>query len=214
MRSDIQGRIVRLASATVWHTMFLELCPGYSMQPHATIDHIRQVHTDRDGNQVVSTVQAYFQQLMGAARPLSGQRDYPVSLCTHFRDGLDTRLQTNYRRYFPQHSVVQSLNAAHQRKTLQAMLQAAQQAEDDLLAVQHVAREAMGLSQAFYAGAAAGGAPTIAGAYPSQAKQTLRCYFQEGAQGSGTQIGHRGTPSGTHGWTCFGCGGNHPWSEF
>jgi hypothetical protein len=106
MRSDIQGRIVRLVSATVWHTMFLELCPGYSMQPHATIDHIRQVHTDRDGNQVVSTVQAYFQQLMGAARPLSGQRDYPVSLCTHFRDGLDTRLQTNYRRYFPQHSVV------------------------------------------------------------------------------------------------------------
>jgi hypothetical protein len=60
MRSDNEGRIIRLASATVWHTMFLELRPGYSMQPHAAIEHICQVHTDRDGNQVVSTVQAYF----------------------------------------------------------------------------------------------------------------------------------------------------------
>jgi hypothetical protein len=73
MRSDNECRIVRLASATFWHTMFLELCPGYSMQPHTAINHIRQVYTDRDGNQVVSTVQAYFQQLMGAARPFSGQ---------------------------------------------------------------------------------------------------------------------------------------------
>jgi hypothetical protein len=101
MRSDNEGRIVRLASATVWHTMFLEFCPGYSMQLHAAIDHIRQVLTDRGGNQVVSTVQAYFQQLMGAARPFSGQRDFPVSLCARFQDGLDTRLQTGYRRYFP-----------------------------------------------------------------------------------------------------------------
>ncbi len=126
IQSDIKGKILRLTSATVWNTMFLELCPGYSMQPHAAIDHIRQVHTDRDGNQVVSTVQAYFQQLMGAAHPFSSQRDFPVSLCACFQEGLDIYLQTGYRRYFPQHSVVQSLNAAHQQKTLQAMLQAAQ----------------------------------------------------------------------------------------
>ena len=78
--------------------------------------------------------------------PFSSQRDFPVSLCARFQDGLDICLQTNYRRYFPQHSVVQLLNATHQRKTLQAMLQAAQQAEDDVIAVQHVARVAMGLS--------------------------------------------------------------------
>jgi hypothetical protein len=210
MRSDNESRIVRLASPTVLHTMFLELCPGYSMQPHAAIDHIRQVHTDCEGNQVVSTVQAYFQQLMGAARPFSGQRDFPVSLCSRFQDGLDPRLQTSYRRYFPQHSVVQSLNAAHQRKTLQAMLQAAQQAEDNTLTIQRVAREAMGLSQAFHAGAVAAGtgAPAI-GAYPSQAEMTLRRYSGEGTTPSGGSA-----PSGACGWTCFGCGGNHPWSEF
>jgi hypothetical protein len=210
MRSDNEGRIIRLASATVLHTMFLELCPGYSMQPHAAIKHIRQVHTDRAGNQVVSTVQAYFQQLMGAARPFSGQRDFPVSLCARFQDGLDIRLQTGYCRYFPQHSVVQLLNAAHQRKTLQAMLQAAQQAKDDLLAVQRVAREAMGLSQAFHAGATAAVATSVVGAYPSQAEQTLHCYPQEGGQGAGIPTGSCGSPSSQRGWTCFGCGGRIP----
>ena len=38
-------------------------------------------------------------------------------------------MASGFRRLFPQHSTVQSLNAAHQRKTLQEMLQAAQQAE-------------------------------------------------------------------------------------
>jgi hypothetical protein len=184
------------------------------MQPHAAIEHIRQVHMDRGGNQVVSTVQAYFQKLMGAARPFSGQRDFPVSLCARFQDGLDLRLQTGYHRYFPQHSVVQSLNAAHQRKTLQAMLQAAQQAEDDLLAVQRVAQEAMGLSQAFHAGATAAVATSVVGAYPSQAEQTLHRYPQEGGQGTGIPTGFCGSPSSQRGWTCFGCGGPHPWSEF
>jgi hypothetical protein len=125
IRSDIEGKILHLTSVTVWNTMFLKLCPGYSMQPHAAIDHIRQVHTDRDRNQVVSMVQAYFQQLMGAACPFSSQRDFPVSLCACFQEGLDIRLQTGYRRYFPQHSIVQLLNTIHQRKTLQVMLQAA-----------------------------------------------------------------------------------------
>jgi hypothetical protein len=163
IRSDIEGKILCLASATVWNTMFLKLCPGYSMQLHAVIDHILQVHTDRNGNQVVSTVQAYFQQLMGAAHPFSSQRDFPVSSCACFQEGLDICLQTGYRQYFPQHSLVQLLNATHQQKTLQAMLQAAQQAKDDLLSIQRVAREVMGLSQAFHAGAVAGRPPPTAG---------------------------------------------------
>jgi hypothetical protein len=71
--SEIEAKILLLSFSTVCNALFLELCPGYSSQPHAAIDHIRQMHRDRDGNQVASTVQAYFQQLMGAARPLSSQ---------------------------------------------------------------------------------------------------------------------------------------------
>ncbi len=60
LRSEIKGKILKLAYPTICNTLFLELCPGYSNQPHAILDHIRQVHYYRDGNQVVSTVQAYF----------------------------------------------------------------------------------------------------------------------------------------------------------
>ena len=89
MRSEIEGKILRLAYPTICNTLFLELCPCYSNQPHAALDHIRQVHHDRDGNQVVSTVQAYFQQLMNASRPFSSQREFPISVCQKFQDGLD-----------------------------------------------------------------------------------------------------------------------------
>ena len=84
LRSEIEGKILRLAYPTICNTLFLELCPGYSNQPHAALDHIRQVHHDRDGNQVVSTVQAYFQQLMNASRPFSSQREFPISVCQKF----------------------------------------------------------------------------------------------------------------------------------
>jgi hypothetical protein len=95
----------------VCNALFLDLCPEYSSQPHAAIDHIHQIHSDRDGNLVASTVQAYFQQLMGAARPFSNQRNFSMSVCAWFQEGLDPCLQTGLRWYFPQHSVVQLLNA-------------------------------------------------------------------------------------------------------
>ncbi len=143
LRAEINKKILRLAFCTVCHTLFLELCPGYSSQPHAALDHICQVHTDHEGNQVVSSVLSYFQQLMSAAQPFTNQRNFPISVCSKFMEGLDNRLVTGFQRNFPSHSIVQPLNTTHQRKTLQEMLQAAQQAEDNLVAVQRVAREAV-----------------------------------------------------------------------
>jgi hypothetical protein len=175
LRSEIEAKILRLSFSTVCNALFLELCPGYLSQPHAAIDHIRQIHVDCNGNQVASTVQAYFHQLIGATRPFSSQQDFPVSVCAKFQDGLGPCLLTGFRRYFPAHTVVQLLNATHQRKMLQSMLQAAQQAEDDLHAVQRIVREAVGMSQAFHA-SATGGVPIAAGAFPSQAKKMLTCY--------------------------------------
>ncbi len=66
LRAKIDSKFLRLAFATVCNTLLLELCPGYSDQPHAALDHICQVHVDREGNQVVSLFQSYFQQLMSA----------------------------------------------------------------------------------------------------------------------------------------------------
>jgi hypothetical protein len=177
LRTEIDQKILRLVFCTVCHTLFLELCPGYSTQPHAVLDHICQVHMDREGNQVVSSVQSYFQQLMSAARPFTNQRDFPISVCAKFMEGLDSPLLTGFRHLFPQHSVVQSLNATHQQKVLQEILQAVQQAKDDLVFVQHVAREAVGLSQAFVSGGSSVGAAT----YPSQAEKTLARYSSPGS---------------------------------
>ncbi len=61
LRSETKAKILRLSFSMVCNALFLKLCPGYSSQPHAAINHIRQIHTDNDGNQVASTVQAYFQ---------------------------------------------------------------------------------------------------------------------------------------------------------
>ncbi len=122
LRTKIDQKILRLAFRTVCHTLFLEFCPGYSTQPHAVLDHICQVHMEREGNQVVSSVQSYFQQLMSVARPFTNQRDFLISVGAKFMEGLDSHLLTGFRRLFPQHSVVQSLNATHQRKVLREML--------------------------------------------------------------------------------------------
>ena len=38
--NEIQEKILRLASPSICHTMITELCPGYSNQPHAALEHI------------------------------------------------------------------------------------------------------------------------------------------------------------------------------
>ena len=216
IKTEIQEKILRLAFASICQTMFTELCPGYSIQPHAALDHIRQVHNDRDGNPVSSSVQAYYQQLMSASHPFSSQREYPVSVCARFIDGLDPRLLTGFRRNYPSHSVVQSLNAVHQRKVLQDMLQAAQIAEDDFLMITRVSREAVGLSQAFHATSPSGGGKgtPIVGAYPSQAELTMQRY----APGGHSTDGSASTPTGggrsRRLFACHGCGGPHAWTEY
>jgi hypothetical protein len=217
IKTEIQEKILRLASASICQTMFTELCPGYSTQPHAALDHIRQVHHDRDGNPLSSSVQAYYQQLMSASRPFSSQRECPVSVCARFIDGLDPRLLTGFRRNYPNHSVVQSLNAAHQRKVLQEMLQAAQIAEDDFLMITRVSREAVGLSQAFHATLPSGGGKgnPIIGAYPSQAELTMQRYAPSGGQSTdGSANTPTGGGQGRRLFACHGCGGPHAWTEF
>ena len=85
-------------------------------------------------------------------------------MCACFIYGLNLCLFTGFCRIFPSHSVVQSLNTAHQRKVLQDMLQAAQQAEDDFLTITWIFCKAVGLSQAFVAtlpGGGGKGTPTV-----------------------------------------------------
>jgi hypothetical protein len=211
LRMEIDQKILHLALPTICNTLFTELCPGYSSQPHAALEHIRQVHTDAAGNQVVSTVQAYFQQLMSAARPFSSRRSFPVSVCQLFMDGLDPRLLTGFRRCFPDHSIVQVLDGSHRRRTIQLMFKAAQQAEDDFTLMQRIACNAIGLSQAFPVIAHVTGS-NQAMALPSQTKMTLSQYSPRGGRptkSAASQGARTARPL-----ACYGCGGPHPWSEY
>jgi hypothetical protein len=211
LRMEINQKILRLASPTIYNTLFMELCPGYSSQPHATLEHIRQVHTNAAGNQVVSSVQAYFQQLMNAAHPFSSQQSFPVSDCQRFMDGLNPRLITGFHCCFLDHSIIQALNGSHQCRTLQLMLKAAQQAEDNFTPTQRTACNAIGLSQAFPAiGHATGSNQALA--LPSQAKTTLSWYSPRGG-GSTESAAGQGARTARP-LACYGWGGLHPWSEY
>jgi hypothetical protein len=97
------------------------------------------------------------------------------------------------------------------------MLLAAQQAEDKYASTQRIAREAIGMSQAFLVGVVSGGSP-LAPAFPSQAETTLT-HYSAGGSGYSTggysramdRSGGRGPPRA---WNCFGCDGPHPYLEY
>jgi len=129
LRASVADKIMKLAYLTICWTLFTELCPDY------------QVYSDGEGNQVVTSVYAYYTRLMSAARPFTGERIYPISLCAKFMEGMDPRLVAGFRRNFPTHSTVQALTANYQRKKLQDMLIASQRADDDLTSVQRAVRD-------------------------------------------------------------------------
>ena len=182
IRNEIQEKILCLTAASICQMMFTKLCPGYSNQLHAGLEHICQVHTDKDGNAVSSLVQAYYHQLMNAFHPFSSQREYPASVCAQFINGFDPCLLTGFRCNFPNHSIIQPLDAAHHQKVLQEMLQAAQTAEVDFLMITRVSHKAVGLSQAFVTTSPGrrGSSNPIVGAYPSQAEDTMSHYAPGG----------------------------------
>jgi hypothetical protein len=157
--------------------MFTELCLDYSDQPHSDLDLIKKVSIDPNGNLVSAPISAYYMRLIKAARPFNSERNYPISLCAKFIEGMDPRLLPGFRRNFPKHSTFVMLRADTQRTTLQEMLQAAQRAKDDYMNVQKTAREAVGLGgQSFFSGSDTRGVS----AFPSKAKTTLTKYSQSG----------------------------------
>jgi hypothetical protein len=46
IEAETSSKIIRLASPLVLDTFFNQLCPGYSQEPHATLDHVQQTYDD------------------------------------------------------------------------------------------------------------------------------------------------------------------------
>ncbi len=178
--------------------LFNQLCPGYSKEPHAALDHIRQTYEDAEGNIIFQPVFDYYRQILSASRLFIDQDPLPISICQIFIDGLNTPLIKGFRTHFPDYSTSQSLAPTHQRNdTLEQMMQAAVKAESQYNNVRVIAIEAVGgaLGQAFQAKVNA-----------SQAERTLTQYGTGGDNRSASTDGRCGRGP----LRCFGCGGPHP----
>ena len=192
----IHSKVLKLGFKQICKSIFQQLCPGYSDQPHAALEHIRQTSIGPDGQMVTSTTIKYYQQMLNASRPFATQANYAVSVCDKFIQGLDPCLLGSFRRFYPQQSMVHNLNGSYQRSQLVVILAAAQAAEDKVKQMQDIARGMLG--QGFFLNVIGGNS---APAFPSQAEQTLNPYSGGGNQRDRQPL------------KCFGCGGDHPWMK-
>jgi hypothetical protein len=192
----ICAKILKLGFKQICHSIFLQLCPGYSDQPHAALDHICQSLAGPNGQSVTSTVIEFYQCLMNASRPFQARRDYPVSICDIFIQKLDWPLLPLFRRHYLLYANSHQLDVTYQCQQLAIILAAAQAAKDEVHHVQDIAR--LLVSQGFFSVANGG---VLVSAHPSQAENTLMKY-SDGP-----------TPPGKRPPVCWGCGRTHVWHK-
>jgi hypothetical protein len=54
--AKISSKIIRLATPSILDHLFNQLCPGYSKEPHAALNHIWQTYDDATGNTIFSSM--------------------------------------------------------------------------------------------------------------------------------------------------------------
>jgi hypothetical protein len=196
IKAEVSLKIIKLATPSVLDHLFNQLCPGYSKEPHAALDHIRQTYQDTSGNTIFSLASNDCSQILAASPPFINQEELPISICQAFMDGLDSCLLAGFCTHFPNYSKLQARTTTHQCKVLQEMLQAAIHAKMEYTNIRTIASEAIGAGQAFSAQVNA-----------SQAEKTISQY-KGGDEGS-----HKSGSTASRGiLCCYGCGGSHPWS--
>jgi hypothetical protein len=81
IEAEISLKIIRLATPLVLDSLFGQLCPGYSKEPHAALDHVRQTYNDTNRNKVFSSVFDYYTQILAALQPFIDMETLPISVC-------------------------------------------------------------------------------------------------------------------------------------
>jgi len=110
--AEIDRKILKMAWHQLCASIFTEICPGYSNQPQAALEHIRQSFIDSEGNLSCTPVFAYYQRMMNAMRPFAGEAVFPKSVCNALIDGMDKHLMAIFRRNYPDHAVF-TIRALH-----------------------------------------------------------------------------------------------------
>jgi hypothetical protein len=191
---SIHAKILKLGFRQICKSIFAQLCPSYSNQPHAALEHIRQMLTGPDGQSVTATVIKYYQCMLNAARPFATQKHYAISVCNCFIQGLDWTLLPPFCSKYANHSIVHDLDGAYQRHMLLVILSVAQKAKDNQNQIQDIAH-GMLASQGFIMSPVGD-----AGAYASQDAKMMT-YYKDGEHHEHSKL------------SCWGCGGNHSWMK-
>jgi hypothetical protein len=89
IRETINAMILKLGFQQTCASIFQQLCPGYSNQPHAAIEHICQTAQGPDGQLVTASVIEYYQRMLNALRPFATEKTYAISIFDRFIQGLD-----------------------------------------------------------------------------------------------------------------------------
>ena len=63
---DIETKILRVVSPSIFKDVFLATAPNYTDQPEAALEHVYQVVTDSEGTTRCRSVQDYYIQHMAA----------------------------------------------------------------------------------------------------------------------------------------------------
>jgi hypothetical protein len=193
INETIQAKILKLGFKQICASVLQQLCPGYSDQPHAAIEHICQLVPGPDGQLVTAATIVYYKQMLNAARPFATQHTYAISVCDKFIQGLDAHILGPFCHFYPGHSTIHDLRGAYQRAQLPIILAAAQAAKDEVKQMQDIACGMLG--QGFYSKIIGGG---DAPAFASQAEKTLSNYK-----------GGKDQPRKRQPLKCFSCGGDH-----
>ena len=127
-RANIEHGILSLAFESITESAFISLAPNYTMQPHASIELIYQVHQSPDGKPLTRSVQEFHFLFLKACHPFAHLPIYPVNVCSKFVQQMDPQLRNLFMREYPTHSDIVPTDATTQRKTLRLMLVAAQSA--------------------------------------------------------------------------------------
>jgi hypothetical protein len=69
----IHSKVLKLGLKQICKSIFQQLCPGYSDQPHAALEHICQTLIGPDGQTVTLTTIEYYQRMLNASRPFATQ---------------------------------------------------------------------------------------------------------------------------------------------
>ncbi len=126
--------------------MFAILCPGYSDQPHAILDHIHQASPGPNEQMIVVSVHEFIQCVINASRPFAAQKTLPISICDHIIRNLDHRIIPSFCKLYLDHATSHDLDSTFQHRKVQEILAAAQQVEDEVHQVQEIARGMTGQS--------------------------------------------------------------------